>query len=110
MTCPPVLTVCAIVGAGLLAAASRSQTIEAARKPLQTRAGVPFEDIAQPKPGTWPTYDGNQSGNRFSPLDQINTGNVEHLAPRWMFTIPGAPRPLEVTPVVVDGVMYVTSV
>jgi len=72
--------------------------------------GVPFADVANPRPGAWPTYDGNQSGNRFSPLTQIDTGNVERLAPKWMFTIPGAPRALEVTPVVVDGVMYVTSV
>ena len=73
-------------------------------------AGIPFADVANPKPGTWPTYDGNMSGNRFSPLNQINTSNVERLAPKWMFTIPGAPRPLQVTPVVVEGVMYVTSV
>jgi alcohol dehydrogenase (cytochrome c) len=71
---------------------------------------LPFEEIAHPKPGTWPTYDGNQSGNRFSPLDQINASNVQHLAPKWMFTIAGAPRTLQVTPIVVDGVMYVTSV
>jgi alcohol dehydrogenase (cytochrome c) len=93
------LAVCMIVGIGLPAATSRG-----------TSAGVPFEEIAQPKPGTWPTYDGNQSGNRFSPLDQINTTNVQHLAPKWMFTIAGAPRALEATPIVVDGVMYVTSV
>ncbi|HEV2984537.1 MAG TPA: PQQ-dependent dehydrogenase, methanol/ethanol family [Vicinamibacterales bacterium] len=95
----PALTVCMIVGIGLPAATSRG-----------TSAGVPFEEIAQPKPGTWPTYDGNQSGNRFSPLDQINTSNVQHLAPKWMFTISGAPRALEATPIVVDGVMYITSV
>src|SRR5205085_2225610 len=67
-------------------------------------------DVARPKPGAWPTYHGNPSGNRYSPLNQINTGNVEHLAPKWMFTLPGAARPLQVTPLVVDGVMYVTSV
>jgi alcohol dehydrogenase (cytochrome c) len=72
--------------------------------------GIPFAEVTHPKTGTWPTYHGNMSGNRFSPLNQINTGNVEHLAPKWMFTIPAAPRALEVTPVVVDGVMYVTSV
>ncbi len=71
---------------------------------------IPFADVAFPKAGTWPTYDGNQSGNRFSPLQQIDTGNVEHLAPKWMFTFPGPARALQVTPVVVDGVMYVTSV
>jgi alcohol dehydrogenase (cytochrome c) len=73
-------------------------------------SGIPFTEIAHPKTGTWPTYHGNVSGNRFSPLTLINTGNVERLAPKWMFTIPAAPRPLQVTPVVVDGVMYVTSV
>jgi alcohol dehydrogenase (cytochrome c) len=88
-----------VIGLALAATPSRAQT-----------TSVPFEDIARPKPGTWPTYDGNQSGNRFSPLAQINTSNVAHLAPKWMFTIAGAPRALQGTPVVVDGVMYVTSV
>ena len=72
--------------------------------------GIRFEDLTRPKPGTWPTYDGTLTGNRFSPLTQINTNNVQKLAPKWMFAIQGAPRALEGTPVVVDGVMYVTSV
>src|SRR5260370_16056479 len=72
--------------------------------------GVALADVAHPKRGTWPTHDGKESGNRFSPLRQINTANVERLGPKWMFPIPGAPRALEVTPIVVDGVMYVTSV
>jgi alcohol dehydrogenase (cytochrome c) len=72
--------------------------------------GLPFADVARPKPGTWPTYHGNQSGNRFSALDQINAGNVQRLAPTWMFAIPDAPRDLQVTPLVSGGVMYVTSV
>ena len=73
-------------------------------------AGVPFADVARPKPGTWPTYDGTLGGNRFSPLNQIDTTNVQRLAPQWIFPIPQSPRALEMTPVVVDGVMYVTSV
>jgi alcohol dehydrogenase (cytochrome c) len=72
--------------------------------------GISFEDIAQPKPGSWPTYHGNVSGSRFSPLDQINASNVQRLAPKWTFPIQGASRALQVTPLVVDGVMYVTSV
>src|SRR5204863_1823907 len=78
--------------------------------PPDRESGIPFSDVAQPKAGAWPTYHGNVSGNRFSPLDQINAGNVEKLSPAWMFSIAGAPRALEMTPVVVDGVMYVTSV
>ena len=51
-----------------------------------------FADIARPKPGEWPTYHGHLSGNRHSPLDQINTTNVAQLAPKWIFPIPGAQR------------------
>jgi len=72
--------------------------------------GIPFDEVAHPKSGSWPTYHGNLSGNRFSSLTQINTSNIEHLAPKWMFSIPAAPRALQVTPVVADGMMYVTSV
>lgn len=72
--------------------------------------GTSFSEIAHPQPGEWPTYDGNLNGNRFSPLTQIDTANVSRLAPRWMFSLPSAPRALEVTPVVAGGVMYVTSV
>ncbi len=73
-------------------------------------SGVPFADVARPRAGEWPSYNGQLNGNRFSELAQITTGNVEKLAPRWMFTVPGAPGSLQTTPVVADGVMYVSSV
>ena len=73
-------------------------------------AGLTFDDLAHPKSGAWPSYDGALSGNRFSPLNQIDTTNVQRLAPQWIFPIPQAPRALEVTPIVADGVMYVTTV
>lgn len=57
----------------------------------------------------WPTYHGDFSGNRHSPLSEINTGNISRLRMAWAYTIPGAQR-LEVTPIVIDGVMYVTTV
>ncbi len=55
----------------------------------------------------WPTYHGNVSGNRYSALAQINTSNVQKLAPKWVFNVPGAAR-MEGTPIVVGGLMYVT--
>jgi PQQ-dependent dehydrogenase (methanol/ethanol family) len=70
--------------------------------------GLSFTEIVKPKPGDWPTYHGQLSGNRHSQLRQIHIGNVAQLAPKWIFSIPNARR-LEVTPVVVDGVMYVTT-
>jgi alcohol dehydrogenase (cytochrome c) len=56
----------------------------------------------------WATYNGQPSGNRYSPVTQITPGNVSRLAPQWVFTLPNAAQ-LQVTPVVVDGVMYVTA-
>ncbi len=56
----------------------------------------------------WPSYNGHPGGNRYSTLDQIDKTNVARLAPKWTYPLAGASR-LEVTPVVVDGVMYVTS-
>jgi alcohol dehydrogenase (cytochrome c) len=73
-------------------------------------AGIPFEDIAHPRAGAWPTYHGNLSGNRFSGLDQVNAGTIHTLALKWLFTIQRAPRALQVTPLVVGEVMYITSV
>jgi alcohol dehydrogenase (cytochrome c) len=70
------------------------------------RIGSP--GAATPVSGDWPTYHGKLSGNRHSSLRQIDTTNVAKLAPRWMFPVPSAQR-LQVTPVVLDGIMYVTG-
>jgi alcohol dehydrogenase (cytochrome c) len=57
----------------------------------------------------WPTYNGDPRGNRHTALAQIDKNNVSQLVPRWMFTLPNTGG-LQVTPVVVDGLMYVTAV
>ena len=87
------------------------------RSPRATLAGTAaadestrFAEIARPKAGEWPTYHGLLSGNRHSSLDQINTTNVARLAPAWTFQVPAARSTLQVTPVVVGGLMYVTAV
>ena len=56
----------------------------------------------------WLMYSRNYSGHRFSPLDQVDTGNVDDLVPQWAFSL-GALGAQESTPVVHRGVMYVTS-
>jgi alcohol dehydrogenase (cytochrome c) len=56
----------------------------------------------------WPSYNGETAGSRYSSLTQINKGNAAKLAPKWIFSLPNTSR-LQVTPVVVGGVMYVTS-
>lgn len=69
---------------------------------------LPFTAVVQPQPGDWPTYHGQLSGNRHSSLTQITPANISSLSMRWMYTVPGAGN-LEVTPVVIDGIMYVTA-
>jgi glucose dehydrogenase len=55
----------------------------------------------------WPTRDGDPAGRRFSPLTQITPANVSSLKPAWTFDT-GAGN-LQVTPLVVDGLMYVSG-
>ena len=60
-----------------------------------------------PHPGDWRTYNGSESGNRYSLLDQIRTANVASLRLKWVF--PLSYFGLETTPVFADGALYVTG-
>ncbi|MBN9587624.1 MAG: PQQ-binding-like beta-propeller repeat protein [Alphaproteobacteria bacterium] len=66
-----------------------------------------IDAIMNPKLGNWVTYNGKRDGNHYSPLDQINTGNVKQLQPQWAF-VPGGVG-LEGEPIVKDDIMYVTG-
>ena len=57
----------------------------------------------------WPSYGGTHSALRYSALDQINSSNVQALAPAWIFQTGDLESGLQSTPIVVDGVMYVSS-
>src|SRR5689334_5688687 len=63
-------------------------------------------------PSRWLTFSGEYSGQRHSPLKQLTPQNVAGLVPQWVFQtdIPGLPgRGIENTPLVVDGILYVTG-
>jgi alcohol dehydrogenase (cytochrome c) len=81
-------------------------------------SGVTYERIldARSEPENWLTYYGAYNGQRYSPLDQINTGNVKRIGPAWMFQagtsgmIAGASTyAFEAAPIVVDGVMFLSG-
>jgi len=72
----------------------------------------------------WPTYNRDLAGTRYSPLTQINTANVANLKQVWSYRLrpePGVIAPAvsqpasaaeifqEVTPIVVNDVMYMPS-
>ena len=73
---------------------------------LLRRAGERFRPVTSER--SWPTYNGETGGNRYTTLSQIDKSTVRRLAPRWMFAFPDAGG-LQVTPVVVDGLMYITA-
>jgi len=60
----------------------------------------------------WITFGGSTFNERFSTLDQINTGNVAQLKGAWMTRLGsgrGAKYKFEADPIVVDGVMYIPT-
>src|SRR5712672_2206761 len=63
--------------------------------------------LLKPATDTWPTYNGDYSGMRFSQLNQINAGNVGSLSVAWVF------RPhatvIKSTPLEVNGILYFTA-
>jgi quinohemoprotein ethanol dehydrogenase len=63
---------------------------------------------ADKDPGNWMSQGRTYSEQRFSPLDAVNAGNVKDLGLAWNFEL-STNRGVETTPIVVDGVMYVTS-
>src|SRR5581483_11775728 len=72
-------------------------------------AQAPYQRIvaAAKEPGNWLTYSGNYAGHRFSPLREITPANVAGLRVKWAYQYPT--ERTEVSPLVVDGVMYVTG-
>ena len=68
---------------------------------------VPGQSVDWPNPG----YD--KAGTRYAPLDQINRQNVGRLKVAWTYYTgdagPGNSTTIECTPLVVDGVMYITT-
>ena len=63
---------------------------------------------ANAEPGSWLSHGRTYDEQRFSPLDQITTENIQELELAW-YQDSGSKRGLEATPIVVDGVMYTSG-
>ncbi len=68
----------------------------------------PAELTAEPAGENWLSYHGDYSGRRFSGLLEITPANVSQLKAQWVFHVRDV-SDLEVTPVVVGGIMFVTA-
>ena len=82
---------------------------------LSKAQGLDPSKLLQKEPtDTWPTYNGDYSGRRFSPLTEIQISNVKHLSLAWMYRVKiagGAMRgvgdpDIKWTPLMVNGLLY----
>ncbi len=96
----PLRMLCAALG---LAAAT-------AAAPVAAQRSVTDEMLlnAANDPANWIMAPRDYSSTRYSPLEQVNAGNVKRLVPVWSFSF-GVLDAQNTTPLVLDGVMYVTS-
>ncbi|HTB16800.1 MAG TPA: PQQ-binding-like beta-propeller repeat protein [Bryobacteraceae bacterium] len=72
----------------------------------------PAADYRQPASAEWPLVGGDWGNTRFSGLSQINRSNVKTLKGAWMARLNsgfGAGFSQQATPVIKDGVMYITT-
>jgi len=68
--------------------------------------GLDAAALLRPPTDTWPTYNGDYSGRRFSPLKQIDTKNAASLTLAWVF--PSHSVTIKSTPLEVNGILYFT--
>jgi len=62
--------------------------------------------LLRPPTDTWATYNGDYTGRRFSPLSQIDRGNVGTLGMAWAFQT--HQQAIKSTPLLVNGILYFT--
>ena len=68
-----------------------------------------FTACAAAQHDEWRQHGGNAAETRYSPLDQIDAGNVARLGVAWSWEIPKTGARIETTPLVADGILYGTG-
>jgi quinohemoprotein ethanol dehydrogenase len=92
---------------------SNPKSMVASRLILSILVGVLAANITAKGAGAasssdWPSYGLDNAETRFSKLNQINAGNAKTLGLAWSYNLEST-RGVEATPLVVNGVMYVTA-
>jgi alcohol dehydrogenase (cytochrome c) len=71
-----------------------------------TAAAAPQDSSVRPE--DWPTYNRTPAGDRFSPLAEIDRGNVAQLGVLCTYTLPEVAA-MQAGPIVIDGTLYFTT-
>jgi acido-empty-quinoprotein group A len=75
--------------------------------PMASAQSLDAATLLKPPTDTWPTYNGDYSGRRYSTLDQINTGNISSLTLAWAFNTHTSI--IKSTPLEVNGILYFSA-
>jgi quinohemoprotein ethanol dehydrogenase len=86
-----------------------ASTSESAIAPARAAVDAARMLAADREPGNWMSTGRTYNEQHFSPLQKIDVGNVKQLGLAWFYDLETAHRGQESTPLVIDGVMYVTS-
>jgi alcohol dehydrogenase (cytochrome c) len=94
-----------LCGCFVILAAAQEKTSTVISASIDVR---PADLVVEPPGANWTSYNGDYSGRRYTSLAQITPENVAQLRAQWVFHIRDS-NDLEVTPVVVNGIMFVTA-
>ena len=75
---------------------------------LSLGAAQTTDDLLDPAPENWPSYNRTMDNQRFSPLDQVTSENVDELGLAWSRSL-GFDTDAQFSPVVYEGVMYING-
>ena len=65
--------------------------------------------LLQPPTDAWPTYSGDYTGRRFSPLKKINAANINTLSLAWVYRMVAPGQSIKSSPIEINGVVYLTA-
>lgn len=94
-----------IVSACMIVLTAGAHVASGGQQGRTTRVGDPPRITAGGQTD-WASHNLDLHNRRFAELDQINVENAGRLAERWSFDVPAGVGVAQVTPIVVDGVMY----
>ena len=86
---------CVLVSAALMAqqpapGAKPAPTVQTAQTAQTAPAALTLAQIEKPAADSWPTYNGDYSGRRFSTLTKITAANVKNISLAWLYDLPAA--------------------
>ena len=75
---------------------------------LAQQAGLDPAKLLTPGTDSWPTFNGDYSGRRYSALAHITAANVKSLSLAWLYNAPGGGT-IKATPLMINGVLYFST-